>query len=111
MNLYFAEVPIVHIVKSSYFVNRGEDKTLKCTVSSDDALQQVFWTKDISGDITVLKIGSRYHGSSVINPSLTISNVVNADEGLYTCFASNIIGIGNSQSTILNVTGSKDIFY
>lgn len=109
--MYFAEVPIVHIVKSSYFVNRGEDITLQCTVSSNGALQQVFWTKDINGDITVLEIGIRYHGSSVINPSLTVSNVANADEGIYSCFASNSIGIGSSQPTILNVTGSKHIFY
>jgi hypothetical protein len=50
---------------------------------------------------------SRYSGASVNSPSLVITNAVNADEGYYTCSATNVVGTGISQQTFLDITGSR----
>lgn len=105
-----AEIPAVHISKSLYTVNLQEKITLECTALSNIALRDVFWVKEINDTTTTVVIGNRFHGSSIINPSLTISDVGNNDEGHYTCYASNTIGIGSSLPTALNVTGSKLAF-
>ncbi|XP_052088676.1 adhesion G protein-coupled receptor L3-like [Mytilus californianus] len=108
-SLMIPEIPAVHISKSLYTVNLGDEITLECTTLSNIALQDVFWVKEINDTITTVVIGNRFYGSSILNPSLTISDVNNNDEGHYTCYASNTIGIGSSLPTPLNVTGNANI--
>lgn len=55
-------------------------------------------------------VENKHYESSFFNPFLIISDVDNDDEGLYTCFASNSVGIGSSQQTVLNVIGSESLF-
>ncbi|XP_076077316.1 hemicentin-1-like [Mytilus galloprovincialis] len=108
-SLVIPEIPAVHISKSLYTVNLQDDLTLECTALSNIALRDVFWVKEINDTTTTVVIGNKFHGSSTINPSLTISDVDNNDEGHYTCYASNTIGIGSSLTTVLNVTGNANI--
>ena len=50
---------------------------------------------------------TKYLGSSVAVPSLTILSVAAADEGYYTCVASNVFGEGRSELAFLEATGSE----
>lgn len=61
----------------------------------------------MNGVFTDLQSSNRYTGSSVSNPSLTITNTVAGDIGDYKCYATNSVGTGESAQTLLNVVGSK----
>ena len=69
----------------------------------------VYWQKQSSGGIlTRIDNGaSGTQGSTVSNPSLTINFVTTSDAGTYTCFATNIVGTGQSSTSTLTVTGGK----
>jgi hypothetical protein len=60
----------------------------------------VYWERDINGIITTIGPSTnpnKYGGSTTVNPSLTINNVDFSDEGNYRCYATNIVGTGNSK--------------
>ena len=83
--------------------------TLTCTVTSNPAHTSVKWVRvlnNVNTDIVVTN-NNKYSGATVNGPSLTINNAVSSDGGYYTCYATNSIGTGQSQSTFLNVVGSK----
>lgn len=50
---------------------------------------------------------TKYSGSTVGEPSLTINNANSNDETFYICYASNSVGTGQSSQTYLDVVGSK----
>lgn len=78
-------------------------------MTSNPAHTSVRWVKTLNNvetDITVTN-SNKYSGGSVNTPSLTISSAASADGGYYKCYASNSVGTGQSQSTFLNVVGSK----
>lgn len=68
----------------------------------------MYWLK-IFNDITknVTFQSQRIHGGTVAVPSLTILNTETNDSGLYACYATNLVGTGQSQYTNLTVDGSK----
>jgi hypothetical protein len=104
----FSDPPIVTIEKSSYSVNYGNTVTLTCTVTSTPLHTSVYWRKIQGGQrVNVDMTSSKYSGSTVNTPSLTISDTDNNDETFYICYASNIIGTGQSSQTYLDVLGSK----
>ena len=68
------------------------------------------WTKTPinGGSAQLITQGNKYYiQSSPINPSLTISNIVEADEGDYSCHATNIAGSASSSNSRLIVSGGK----
>lgn len=76
-------------------------------MTSNPAHTSVKWVKTLNNANTDVEVTGRFSGATVNGPSLTISNSVNSDGGYYTCYATNSIGTGQSQSTFLNVIGSK----
>ncbi|XP_052058076.1 hemicentin-1-like isoform X7 [Mytilus californianus] len=99
-------IPIVTVQQSQYSVTVGNSVTLTCTVTSNPAHTSVKWVKTLNNVNTDIEATGRYSGATVNGPSLTISNSVNSDGGYYTCYATNSIGTGQSQSTFLNVIGN-----
>ena len=79
-----------------------------CNVSSSLPLTSVELQKYSNGTITTINTESnteKYSGSSTNTPSLTIFYVELSDAGIYTCFASNSDGTGESDMTTLIVSG------
>ena len=93
----------------SYDVNIGQSATLVCNVQANPTHTSVFWRRvDTNNQATSITIdGTKYSGSTVSNPSLTINNVQLSDRQNYICFATNSVGQGQSSTTYLNVIGSK----
>ncbi|XP_052102073.1 uncharacterized protein LOC127735795 isoform X3 [Mytilus californianus] len=101
------DVPSVSLSKVSYSVANGS-VTLDCSVTSTLVVSNVFWQRQVLGDIETINSQTdtnKYTGSSTSNPSLTILNVQPSDEGSYVCFASSSAGQGHSGITKLSVTG------
>lgn len=98
----------MRVLSNQYTVLLGNTVTLECTVTANPAHTSVQWTRVLNGQVQNIDLtNSKYSGSSVGTPSLTISGAQNTDEGYYTCTATNIAGTGSSQQTYLDVTGSK----
>ncbi|XP_052061299.1 hemicentin-1-like isoform X6 [Mytilus californianus] len=102
-------IPVVNIGQSQYSVTIGQTITLMCTVTANPAHTVVYWRRNVNGVFTDLPSSNRYTGSSVSNPSLTITNTVAGDIGDYKCYASNSVGTGESAQTLLNVVGSAPV--
>ena len=103
-------LPTVTIPVTAYTVTTGQSITLACTVTSATQVGSVFWQINFGGQITTINSNTntnKYSGSTVTTPSLTILNADNSDAGVYTCFATNSAGTGQSGTTTLTVTGSK----
>ncbi|XP_063435862.1 uncharacterized protein LOC134716784 [Mytilus trossulus] len=102
-----SDVPSVSLSKVSYSVASGS-VTLECSVTSTLSVTNVFWQRQVLGDIETINSQTnitKYTGSSTSNPSLTILNALPSDEGSYVCFASSSGGQGHSGITKLSVTG------
>ncbi|OWF53625.1 Titin [Mizuhopecten yessoensis] len=101
-------LPVVTIAQQSYSVVTGQSVTLACTVSASPTHFNVFWQRIDNNVTSSISIdGSKYSGSTVNNPSLTITNADSNDNTSYTCSATNAVGTGTSGQTTLGVTGSK----
>lgn len=101
--------PTVTILQPSYSVNVGNTITLECTVTSTLPVTSVQWQRNIGGSITTITSTSntnKYGGSTTSIPSLTINSAELGDSGSYTCFATNIVGSGQSSATTLTVNAS-----
>ncbi|XP_033753215.1 basement membrane-specific heparan sulfate proteoglycan core protein-like [Pecten maximus] len=100
-------LPIVTITQNAYSVVTGQTVTLGCTVSATPTHTNVFWQRIDNGVTTTLTIdGTKYSGSTVNTPSLTITSANSNDNTVYTCSATNAVGTGTSRLTTLTVTGS-----
>lgn len=85
---------------------------IQCTVFADPAATDIFWEKYNNGVKSIINSNSDgIFGSTILSPSLMIINATIADSGYYQCFATNKIGIGNSQPTRLNVLGGMNLIY
>ncbi|XP_063441331.1 hemicentin-1-like isoform X2 [Mytilus trossulus] len=104
-------IPNVKVQQSLYTVNIGQSATLECTVTASPQHTIVYWQKVVGGVATTISTSSsnRYSGSTVNNPSLTISASQSGDEAYYICFASNEVGTGQSSQTYLDIIGSIPI--
>lgn len=105
---FVTDIPIVQVLQSQYSVNIGSSRTLECTVTANPTHTNVYWQRNVAGQLTQITIDNvKYSGSTVGNPSLTVNNAENNDEGFYICFATNSVGTGQSANTYLDVIGSK----
>lgn len=96
------------MLSNSYSVIVGNTVTLGCEVSATPRENNVYWRKIVNGSPQEIDLNnSKYSGSTVGQPSLTIRNAANSDEGNYICYATNIAGTGSSSQTFLDVEGSK----
>lgn len=102
---------MVTIPQPQYSLTVGNNIVLECTVDANPAHTNVMWRKIVNGQPTEITIGTRFSGSTVSNPSLTINNAQSSDAGYYVCYASNSVGTGQSAQTYLNVVGSKFVIY
>ncbi|XP_071136120.1 mucin-22-like isoform X4 [Mytilus edulis] len=106
---FILAVPTVQIQQPSYSALTGNIVTLVCSVTSNLAVTNVYWQRNVGGTIaTILATTNtnKYGGSSAATPSLTIFNAAQSDVGTYTCFATNSVGTGQSTTTTLSVTGT-----
>lgn len=86
--------------------------TLECTVAATPTHTSVQWKRIQNGVTTPISVSSsKYSGSLVNSPSLSINNTDLNDNGTYICTAINSIGTGTSSETTLIVTGSKYILF
>jgi hypothetical protein len=84
----------------------GRQITLVSTITSTPLHTHVKWVKAVNNVRTDIVIdGSKYSGSTVNSPSLTIHRVDSSDDGYYTCYGSNRVGTGQSQEVHLDVVG------
>lgn len=98
-------LPTVTIQSSTYTGQYGNSVTLVCTVSAVPFQTNVYWEKD--GFAQINSGDNGYSGSTTNNPSLTINSVTTSDQGTYRCFATNIVGTGQSSTTQLTVSGGN----
>jgi hypothetical protein len=109
LNHFVVDPPVFTVEQSLYYVQTGNNVTLSCNVSSSLPLTAVEWEKNSNGTITTINSNTnteKYSGSSTNTPSLTIFYTELSDAGIYTCFASNSDGTGESDMTTLMVSGT-----
>lgn len=101
-------LPVVRILKPVYTVNHGNFVILECTVTANPEATSIQWYKVVNGKSVTLDVpnNSKYSGSTVANPSLTITGASAADEGNYICSATNALGTSQSAQTFLDVFGA-----
>ncbi|XP_071166138.1 hemicentin-1-like [Mytilus edulis] len=104
-------IPVVTVAQTNYPVNFGQSVQLVCTVSATPTQTQVYWTRVQNGQAVTISTANtaKYSGSTVSNPSLTISNVDQNDETFYVCYATNSVGTGQSQQTYVDVSGNLPV--
>ncbi|XP_062585829.1 hemicentin-1-like, partial [Saccostrea cucullata] len=100
-NCYVPGLPNVTL-GSSLTVNIGSSAVLNCYVTSTTTVSSVTWHYQKNGVTTNINTGNttKYSGSTVGTPSLTVKNVQIDDIGNYRCLAQNSAGIGQSASMI-----------
>ena len=112
--LVIVDPPFLLVEESLYYVQTGNTVKLVCNVSSSLPLTSVEWEKNSNGTITTINTESnteKYSGSSTNTLSLTIFYAELSDAGIYTCFASNSDGTGESDMTTLIVIGTLFLVY
>jgi len=105
---FVTDLPVVTIPFKTNEVTVGGSIIIQCTVSSDLAVTAVKWTKTLNGQTQIIPTHGnfRYTGGTINSPSLGITQATLADEGSYTCSATNFIGTTSSQQTYLYISGS-----
>lgn len=97
---FLLSVPIANISDIAP-AKAGTNITISCYVPSSSKATNITWLKD--GVIINITRNRKYGGGTVSSPSLQIYHLRLADEGNYTCQATNIIDIGRSQPVFLTV--------
>ncbi|CAG2195849.1 HMCN [Mytilus edulis] len=91
-------VPLVYQSSDTIKAFTGDTIQLKCVYESYPEPSVVFWTRD--GEILNISV-SKYNGSTINEPSLTIVNIDQFDSGAYVCAVVNNIGTGYSSKILL----------
>lgn len=108
--LFLLGVLTVSIPQSTYTEDYSNTVTLDCVISGTPAATRVYWEATKNGVTTQIEVtnSTKYSGSSISTPSLTITNAISEDEGVYKCFAENVFGLAESNQTTLDIVpGSK----
>lgn len=99
----FAAAPLVVVPIQTYKETAGDDVTLVAMVSAHPGAYLVYWQRIDNNDVTNVTMGTRMHGSTPSNPSLTLSDLAISDGGRYRAIAVNSYGIGESGLTDLYI--------
>lgn len=103
-----AGLPVVHIDQLNYHISYGENFTINCTIEADPPITDLFYIKSDGKQIITLNAGLPGTIGMTLNvPSLTITYTTEYDAGLYSCYAINRIGKGNSNTVLVTVKGGK----
>jgi hypothetical protein len=107
-DFFVTDLPVVTIPFNTYEVTVGGYIIIQCIVSSDSAVTAVKWTKTLNRQTEIILTHGnfRYTGGTIDSPSLGITQATLADEGSYTCSATNFVGTTSSQQTYLYISGS-----
>lgn len=98
----------VSVYNSKYTVFSGETVTLGCKIDGSPSAIVVYWTKTHGNVVEkILTNNTKYSGSAVNTPSLTINNVNQGDDGIYICYAISTVGSFNSSEMFLDVIPCK----
>ncbi|XP_052061923.1 hemicentin-1-like [Mytilus californianus] len=100
-------LPVVQINPSTYTATYGSQVVINCNiVSASPAATQVYWQRNSDNQVLRIDNGDQgYQGSTTSTPSLTINFATTAYAGVYTCFATNVVGTGNSNLGTVTITG------
>ena len=104
--VYFSDLPIVSTGQPVYYPERGMDTILACSAKNATA---VFWQRLYASQRRV-SINSgpaypKYSGGTISNPSLTVHQVTNYDDGEYLCIGQNSFATKSASTKI--ISGSK----
>ncbi|CAG2238632.1 unnamed protein product [Mytilus edulis] len=94
--------PYVYQSSDTIKVSTGDTVQLKCVHESYPDPSAVFWKRD--GERLNVSV-SKYNGSTINEPSLTIYNTELLDAGTYVCVVVNEIGTGYSSEIQLKIKG------
>ncbi|KAK7459748.1 hypothetical protein BaRGS_00038931 [Batillaria attramentaria] len=106
LNVLYA--PMVNVGQTSYTRKEGDTLQIPCSYDANPVAFVVTWTKD-SETIDVISSGGKYSGSTVASPSLTISQLVRDDAGVYACSVNNSVGRGYSSDVTLIVQYAPNV--
>lgn len=82
----------------------GHNMTLHCIILSSQKHRYIYWQHiSKSKVINITSETPGMYGATMTEPSLTLLEITTSDAGQYTCFAVNIVGTGQSESTTLIV--------
>ena len=90
---------------TNYTVPAGSSVHLLCEVTATPSITGLAWYKDGALLNTSSSSDSRLSNATLSRPSLTISQVVEQDEGVYVCSATNQQGTTNGTGSVLVVLG------
>ena len=95
--MFFSAAPTVTIQQSEIIVNTSDHVTLSCTYTGAiPDVTSVKWYKEVNCVLSEIMTSSS-------TPSLTLTSIVIADAGNYTCSATNAVGQSNSSTLELKV--------
>ncbi|XP_052065714.1 receptor-type tyrosine-protein phosphatase mu-like isoform X2 [Mytilus californianus] len=91
--------PQVTISHPLYAVEIGGSITFYCSIQSNPAVSELWWTDN---QAQVIIDAQRYSGGNKQNPNLTIISVKDSDRGVYTCNAKNTFGTAEANTTLIS---------
>lgn len=97
--IFIAELPSVS-TGSGGTAYLGSSKYISWTVTGSYAISRVFWEHQYNGVTSVVDTSdsTKYRGSTVSSPSLTIYSFALRDIGSYRCAAQNSVGTAHSRT-------------
>lgn len=108
MGFFITDIPVVTIKSKQYTAHYGESVTLECDIDAIPPATRCFWFKTVNGITKEIFNGfAGTLGITLKTPSLTIVFATPSDTGRYKCIAQNVAGVGQSQSTKLEILAGK----